>query len=97
MPVVQGKKHPLLNLVIKRRVIVELHKTHGYTMAEARELAGDLDDATIHAGMKQVEGVAEAVGAIGDGTLLQKIIDFIQSPQGQALIALLIKLLTGGM
>ena len=97
MPTAKAKNHPLLNAVIRRRVIVELHKTHGYSMADARELASELDDETINAGMKQVEGVAEAVNALGDGHILQMLIDFISSPAGQALIKLLISLLLGGL
>jgi hypothetical protein len=95
--VAKGRGHPILNAVIRRRLIVELHKTHGYSMADARELAGELDDDTINNGIKQTEGATEAVGALGDGSFLQKILDFLASPQGQAMIALLIKILLGGM
>lgn len=94
------KNHPFLNAVVRRRVVVELRKAHGLSLHEARELVAELDDDTINEGIKQVaptvEGGAEAVGAIGDGVILQKIIDFINSPTGQALIALLLKLLMGG-
>lgn len=41
----------------------------------------------------KVGAVVELPGAIGDGTILQKIIDFFNSPTGQALMAALIKLL----
>jgi len=86
------KVHPILTRVIRFRVAVELRK-QGHTFDEAHELAGQLTDDMIHAGVEQTDG---AVGAIGDGTILQKIIDFLSSPQGQALIALLIKILLGG-
>jgi hypothetical protein len=89
-----GKHHPLRDAFIRRRVMLELVKTHGYSRDEAREMTAELDDGLIQTALNQTEG---AMQAIGDGTLLQKLIDFIQSPQGQALIALLIKLLTGGM
>jgi hypothetical protein len=41
-------------------------------------------------------GAAEAAGtagALGDGTIIQAILDFFKSPQGQAVIAALVKLL----
>lgn len=42
------------------------------------------------------EPVADgAVGALGDGTILQAIIDFLKSPAGQALIQALLALLIG--
>jgi hypothetical protein len=38
----------------------------------------------------EVEG---AVGKLGDGTILQAILDFLKSPQGQQLIDALVKML----
>ena len=43
---------------------------------------------TVPAGLVQ-----EGVGAIGDGTILNAILDFLKSPAGQALIQALISLL----
>lgn len=37
------------------------------------------------------------VGAIGDGTIIQAIVDWFKSPQGQALIAALIKVLLAAL
>lgn len=91
-----ARSHPVLNAFLRRRLVVELHKAHGMSIADARQMTADLDDEEIDSAVEQTEGAKEAVGAIGDGSLLQKLIDFISSPQGQALIALLIKLILGG-
>ncbi len=88
------KTHPILNRLTKLRVAAELRKTHGIGWDESRDLADSLTDDVIDSAVHQTEG---AVGAIGDGTLLQKLLDFFASPQGQALIALLIKILLGGI
>ena len=65
----------------------------GMSHADATAETSGLTNSVIDGSLKQL-GVK--VGAFGDGTILQEIIAFIESAQGQALIALLIKLITGG-
>ncbi len=57
-----------------------------------------LDDATIHNAAYDEAlklGMKPVVGAFGDGHIIAAIVAFLQSPQGQALMAALIKLLLG--
>lgn len=52
-----------------------------------------IDQAAVEAGVAPPDAVANAVGAFGDGHVIQAIVDFIKSPAGQQLIAALIQIL----
>ena len=68
----------------------------GFGILETRRLAASVDDDTIHLAMSMAPpSVANAVGALGDGSILQAILDFFASPLGQQLIQLLVSLLLG--
>lgn len=77
----------LFHEVTRLRVAAALRR-QGHSVLDARELSHSLTAATIEAAVPP-----EAVGAIGDGTILQKLIDFLNSPAGKALIDALIQLL----
>jgi hypothetical protein len=84
-------KGPLFRIRTQLAVAAGLRE-QGYGLLEARQLSKTVDDDLIH----HAATVADvSLGAIGDGTILQAILDFFKSPVGQALIAALIKLLTG--
>lgn len=79
---------PVLHGLVRIRVAAGLRRK-GYGFMEARELASSLTAEIIDAASP------ESVQAIGDGTLFQLIIDFLNSEAGKALIDALIKLLIG--
>ena len=62
----------------------------GYHWADISEVIEAVDE-------KQIKVCASEIGitAIGDGTIIGAIIDFLKSPQGQELIAALVKMLIG--
>lgn len=68
----------------------------GLSRAEIRDKMDLVDDDMIEGATHEV-GHSKVVGAIGDGTILQKIVDFFNSDLGKALIALLMKILLGGL
>lgn len=71
-------------------------RQRGLGFFEARKLASSVDDDTIQLAMSMAPPeVVGAVGALGDGTILQAIIDFFKSPLGQQLIQLILSLLLG--
>lgn len=74
-----------------------LRRQHGLGFFEARRLASTVDASTIAlaTSMLPAEADREVVGAIGDGTILQAIIDFFNSDLGKALVQLIISLLIG--
>lgn len=84
-------------------VRLELAKTYrtrdGLSRVEALVKAREATDATINAMIPEAEKVAQTkvtgakFGAIGDGTIINAIIEWFKSPQGQALIQALIDLL----
>lgn len=80
---------PLLHGLVRLRVAAGLRRK-GYGILEARHLSESLPGEVIDA-----HTTPETVGAIGDGTILQAIIDFLNSPAGKALIDALIQLLVG--
>lgn len=91
-------KHPLFYVVTRLKLRSALREK-GYSRAEVNDLVDgatddviDAADAIANAGQPE-----SAVGAIGDGTLIQKFFEFLQSPAGQALLAALMKLLLGGL
>ena len=68
----------------------------GYAPDEVDSVIDAVDSPTIKAVAAQCgPDVAAKVGAIGDGTIINAIIEFFKSPEGQALIAALVKMLIG--
>lgn len=84
-------KGPLFRVRTQLGVAAGLREK-GYGLLEARRLSQTVDDDLITAAAMQA-GVP--TGAIGDGTILQAIIDFFKSPLGQSLIQAIIALLIG--
>lgn len=90
------KLGPVACAAVRLELAKELRKkdptlTRFAALRKAQDVA---DDDTINALRTEAEKVAgQKFGAIGDGTILQAIIDFFKSPQGQALIAALIQML----
>lgn len=87
---------------VQRQVAAELRRTHGVGLFEARRLASTVDYDTIQTAAaccsETVQAkVAEifAPNALGDGTILQAILDFFKSPLGQELLRALMSLLLG--
>lgn len=68
------------------------------TILDSIKAVKALDDDTVHGAAYDVAvslGMKPVIGAIGDGSIIAAIVAFFQSPQGQALMAALIKLLLG--
>lgn len=75
--------------------LVRLHEQRecvkkGMSHADAHAAAQALTDSVIDGAMKQVK---VPLGAFGDGSIIKAIEDFIASPAGQQLIAVLLQLL----
>lgn len=86
--------HPLLKLRVRTAL-----RAQGKSWSEVNGIMDGWDDSLpdMAATMLPDDAKDAAVGALGDGTLIQALIDFLKSPAGQALIAMLIKLLLGGL
>lgn len=79
--------HPLVRAHV-RRELRSRGVAFGDSFAMAASLSnGDIDDA--------MASVPEIAGQLGDGSFLKKVEEFLASPLGQALIAILVKLLLG--
>lgn len=90
--------HPMLTMLVRSRVRAALVRDAGKGVFEAIQLASTVDADTINtalAALPDAKTAADAVGAIGDGSLIQKLIDFLNSDFGRALIALILRLITG--
>lgn len=71
-------------------------RSRGFGIFEARRLSQTVDNETIQMAVAMAPaGVSAKVGAIGDGTIIQAIIDFFNSPLGKQLIDLIISLIMG--
>jgi len=90
--------HPLLTFYAKVHARRELSK-EGYSRRQINDVMGQVDGEAIDAAAAlagpETESEVGKVSAIGDGTILAAIMAFLQSPQGQALIAALMKMLLG--
>ncbi len=80
---------------IKNRVQDEL-VDQGWTEDEAQRRVDTLEDDDIADAVRQAKATNKVKG-LGDGVLLQKIIEFIKSPAGQLIVSIIIKFLTGGV
>lgn len=92
------RRGPLFNTRLRLAARAEL-RSRGYSFGEINDIVWAADDDVIDAAIEQAEldapGVKAALGALGDGTIIQAIIDFLKSPAGQALLQALIALLLG--
>ncbi len=89
--------HPLLTQLVKARVRQSLRR-EGYSLIESIQLAGSVDADLVDtalAASPDAFSELNAMTGLGDGTLIQKFIDFLNSDLGKALIALIMKLLLG--
>jgi hypothetical protein len=82
----------LFHRITRMKLAAELRKK-GHTVLEAHQLAQTMTDDVINSTLMTMK---VPLSAIGDGTILQKIIDFFQSPLGQMLLKLLMSLLFAG-
>lgn len=98
--------HPILLLLTRAKTRQTL-RAKGHSLAESIQLASLVDDDMLDAAVSQSpeevkKKVGELslsggnmVGAIGDGSILKLITDFLGSDLGKALIAIILSLLTG--
>ena len=87
----------VFNIALRAKIRQEL-RAKGYGIVESARLANQTTDEVINFVMADAEALSgtKVVGtAIGDGKIFQAIIDFFKSPQGQALLDALLKLLLG--
>jgi len=74
------------------------YRKQGMTFSQAWKAAAEFDDETIRGAVSEAEKLSgKVVGQLGDGTLLKILLDFINSPTGQMILQLVIKLLLGGL
>lgn len=69
-------------------------RRQGYGFFQINEMMDAAEDDIIDAAAMEV-GIPRT--GLGDGTIIQAILDFLRSEQGQALISALIKLLLGAL
>lgn len=84
-------KHPLLNLFVRRKAILALHKEQGFSMPDARQMVADLSDKELTAAVEKVakaKGVEIPKAAEGD----HPFIDFINAHWAD-ILAIILKLL----
>lgn len=84
----------MFNLAVRLQARLTLREV-GYGFFEINRLMAKCDDAVI-ADAVAASGAAiptEMVGALGDGAILKKIIEFLQSDTGKMLIQILLSLL----
>ncbi len=88
-----GGFHPMVHPLIRAHLALAVEQRDGISFAEAWGKVRKVSRADLEDGITAASTKLGVFGQLGDGTLIQKIIDFLNSPQGQALIALLLKLL----
>lgn len=82
-------QHPIFYALTRAATRREMRQ-RGYPLGQIREALEACADELIDAAAVRSGGV----GAIGDGKIVEAVIEFLKSPQGQALIDVLIKILT---
>lgn len=91
--------HPILTQLVKVRVRQSL-RAAGHSFIESVQLAStvdaDLVDMAFAVAPPEALAAVESVGALGDGTLLQKFLDFLNSDLGKMIVEIIKKLLLGG-
>lgn len=92
----QGRDfHPRLRPLLRAKLAVALSERDNIPLREAfaKVMSVDRDKLDTAVATAAAQQQLDVYGALGDGELLKKIIDFLNSPQGQALIKLLLMLL----
>lgn len=82
---------PLLTMVARAKCRAAL-RDKGYTFRQINRVIDSVDDDAVSWAMETTQIDASA---IGDGTLIDKIFEWFKSPQGQAFLDALLKLLLG--
>lgn len=93
-----AKKPGIAFCVAVRTKLRQEYRKQGKGLIESIRLANQATDAVIAGLIDDAEALAgvKIVGtAIGDGKIIDAILDFFKSPQGQALLDALLKLLLG--
>jgi len=87
---------PLQLFVVRNQVRQKLRE-HGVSRSAINSVIDSVDEdsVAVAAESASVSMSAMPVGKLGDGTILNAIMDFLKSPQGQALIDALMKMLLG--
>lgn len=86
-----NRLYPLLRL----RCRSELRR-QGRNYSEINSIMDGWDDAVVPIAVAMLPPEhADEFGALGDGTIIQAIIEFLKSPAGQMLIQLILSLLMG--
>ncbi len=84
---------------VRTRIFTRLAlRTQGYSRPQINAMLDAADDATIdqavaESGTKPPGALTVGMAAIGDGHIIDAILEFLKSPEGQALISALIKIL----
>jgi hypothetical protein len=84
-------RHPFFYALARRQAA---RQVKGYRLRDVNDVLSDVTDDVIDAEIVALN-LPPMVGAIGDGSIIQAILDFFKSPEGQALIAALVKMLLG--
>lgn len=91
---VKGPLFPRLHTARVRSRCARALLAAGYTSDEIESVIDIVDSPTIQSVAAQCgPEVSAKVGALGDGTIINAIIEFFKSPEGQALISALVKML----
>lgn len=86
---------PVFCAAVRAHLRKEFRK-QGMGLIESIRKANDVTDEVIAGLIPDAEKVSgQKVGAIGDGKIIDAIIEWFKSPQGQALIAALVQLILG--
>lgn len=88
---------PIFNIAVRMKMREKL-KEKGYGPLQITRALRHIDDEVINGAMADAEtlsGVKVVGTAIGDGKIIDAILDWLKSPQGQAFIDALMKLLLG--
>lgn len=91
------KTGPIFNIAVRMKMREKL-KEKGYGPLQIARAMRHVDDEVINSVMADAEtlsGVKVVGTAIGDGKIIDAILDWLKSPQGQAFIDALLKLLLG--
>ena len=84
---------PVACVAVRLQVFKQL-RAQGHSVRESFQINRGATDELITGLVPEAEKVSsQKFGAIGDGKILQAIIDFFQSPQGQQLITALVQML----
>jgi hypothetical protein len=84
-------KNPVFYSLVRLAARRQLRR-QGYSLWQVNEMMAGADDGLVDAAQLDA-GVVIPIEGLGDGTILKAIIEFLQSEQGQALIAALVKML----